>query len=363
MQNGRSSTSDTNFRDYKGVIHVHTSLGGHSTGSFEELIDAANDEGLDFVLMSEHWSQKFDTSALTLNGNYGNTLFVNGNEIDTADGGRFLISPGRKDAAELRKVSTETAIELIHADNGLAIVAYPETSGATNSSFDGIEVLSLHTAAKKMNWFTAFLDMIWARTDDRPIAFASGITRPDENLRLFDEVSLRRKVTLFAGADAHSNLGVHLIGDDTGKKLLNIKADPYRTILRIVRIHILASSEQPLTRELLLETIKLGHFYIGLDAFGDPSGFSFTAEASGETKLMGDEVESSDELTLKVTAPVKVRAVVYKNGEIFQERSETTDFSFKPDTPGVYRVEAYLEQIGTGGERMPWIISNPIYVR
>ena len=69
-------TPDPNFKEYKGIIHAHTNLGGHSTGSFEELIAAANANDLDFVLMTEHYSETFDTAEKTLNGVYGKTLFI-----------------------------------------------------------------------------------------------------------------------------------------------------------------------------------------------------------------------------------------------------------------------------------------------
>src|SRR6185369_5086827 len=88
LQSQRVSREDPQFKEYKGIIHAHTSLGGHSTGGFDELIKAANFNDLDFVLMTEHWADEYDTSALTLNGVYGKTLFVGGNEIDTADGDR-----------------------------------------------------------------------------------------------------------------------------------------------------------------------------------------------------------------------------------------------------------------------------------
>ena len=46
--------ANSKFKEYKGIIHAHTNLGGHSTGSFEELIAAANANDLDFVIMTEH---------------------------------------------------------------------------------------------------------------------------------------------------------------------------------------------------------------------------------------------------------------------------------------------------------------------
>ncbi len=79
IQSQRAAAADPDFAEYKGNIHVHTSLGGHSTGGFDELIAAANSNGLDFVVMTEHYSENYDTAALTLNGVFGKTLFVGGN--------------------------------------------------------------------------------------------------------------------------------------------------------------------------------------------------------------------------------------------------------------------------------------------
>src|ERR1041385_4404575 len=82
----RVSTENTNapFLEYKGVIHVHSFLGGHSTGTFQEIIAGANANNLDFVIMTEHVESSFDTSALTLSGTHNGVLFVNGNEVEKA---------------------------------------------------------------------------------------------------------------------------------------------------------------------------------------------------------------------------------------------------------------------------------------
>src|SRR6266576_7318294 len=76
-----SPSPENNYVDYRGVIHVHTSLGGHSTGNFAELIAAAKTNQLAFVIMTEHPQADFDTAALTLSGDHGGVLFVNGNEV------------------------------------------------------------------------------------------------------------------------------------------------------------------------------------------------------------------------------------------------------------------------------------------
>src|SRR6185295_18438168 len=92
----RVSTENANapFREYKGVIHVHSFLGGHSTGTFQEIIAGAKANQLDFVIMTEHAESGFDTSALTLSGTHEGVVFVNGNEVETASGDRLLSIPG-----------------------------------------------------------------------------------------------------------------------------------------------------------------------------------------------------------------------------------------------------------------------------
>src|ERR1700730_16580028 len=84
------SSNESGFIDYQGVIHVHSSLGGHSSGNFAELISAAKANQLNFVIMTEHPQQDCDTAAMTLRGVHAGVLFINGNEISTAEGDRLL---------------------------------------------------------------------------------------------------------------------------------------------------------------------------------------------------------------------------------------------------------------------------------
>lgn len=360
------------FTEYKGIIHAHTSLGGHSTGRFDELISAANANDLDFVIMTEHWSDAYDTSALTLNGFYGNThktLFIGGNEIDTADGDRFLMIPGSEDAVGLRKMPTTAVLEKLHAENRLVIVTYPEKLKSWDSKFDGIEVFSLHTNAKKMNPFTALFDGIWSFPAYPELTLASYFKRPDENLRKFDEIASTRKISLIAGADAHSNIGFHLFGDDSGNKGLNVKLDRYETIFRLARQHVLIESAKPITRENLVEAVKAGRSFIGFDAIGDSSGFDFRGSRCEVTGApMGSNLEPCDDTGasrahFRVETPYESRIVVFRDGELFGQRSNETSFEFPASHFGAYRVEVYLDQLGPPFDKMPWIISNPIYVR
>ncbi|MGQ0541802.1 MAG: hypothetical protein ACT4O9_08125 [Blastocatellia bacterium] len=366
----RTSLTDDRFTEYKGIIHAHTNLGGHSTGGFDELIAAANANDLDFVIMTEHWSDTIDTAALTLNGVYGKTLFVGGNEIDTADSGRFLMIPGSADAAGLRKIPTTAVIEKLHSENRLALVTYPEKFNSWNSDFDGIEVFNLHTNAKTMNPFIALFDVIWSFPAYPELMLASYFKRPDENLRKFDEIAANRNITLFAGTDAHSNIGFHLFGDDAGNKGLNFKFDDYATIFRLARQHVQIGKDRPITRENLIEALKSGRSFIGFDVLADTRGFTFTASSCEDNEgPMGSDIELCDDMGastayFSIESPLESRIVAFRNGEIFREAPNTRNLEFSSkDQPGTYRIEVYLDQLGPPFDKMPWIISNPIYVR
>ncbi|MCC7308627.1 MAG: hypothetical protein IT173_13765 [Acidobacteria bacterium] len=335
------------FKEYKGIIHAHTNLGGHSTGSFEELIAAANANDLDFVIMTEHWSDTIDTAGLTLNGVYGKTHFIGGNEIDTADSDRFLMIPGSGDAAGLRKMPTPAVLDKLHAENRLAIVTYPEKFKSWNSNFDGIEVFSLHTNAKRMNPFTAVFDGIWSFSAYPELMLATYFKRPDENLRKFDEIAAKRNISLIAGTDAHSNIGFHLFGDDAGNDLLGFKLDPYEKVFRLVRQHVLIEKDKPLTRENLVEALRSGQSFVGFDVLGDTTGFRFS---------------QCDVDALCVNSPAESRIALFKDGQKLTEDLGSS-LKYGPYGKGVYRVEVYLDQLGPPFDKMPWIISNPIYVR
>ena len=368
------------YREYKGVMHVHTFLGGHSTGTFEELIAAANANELDFVVMTEHFDKAYDTSALTLNGVYGKTLFINGQEVDTNDGGRFLLLPGTPESPAFAKMDSRSFLAKIHSEGRLAVNNYPDRNRSGVTDFDGIEAYSLHINAKAANPLTAVPDLLWSFPAYSETTIASFLRRNDDYLARYDAIAAEKRLLLTAGADAHSNKGYYLIADDEGNRHFGIKIDPYETIFRIVRMHVLLESGTPVTRESIIEALRKGHAFAGFDVLGDTSGFSFWAEnlgvqgqppaTAGGTdseragrRIMGDEIALTNGVKLHAAAPLSARFVLFRNGAIMQEFRGSSEFTINIDKAGTYRVEGYLDQLGAPFDRAPWIMSNPIYVR
>lgn len=351
------------FKTARGVIHIHTSLGGHSTGTFKELIEAANANQLDFVFLSEHPSPLYDTAKQTLNGFHGGVLFVGGNEISSKQGDRFLIFPGDSEA---NKDSTQNTDELLNREKSagrLAFITYPEKYKAweTAANFDGLEVYSLHTDAKKFPRFLAFFDFFWSFPAYPELAMARYFRRPDANLQKFDELTASgKRQILFGASDAHSNIGISL-SDLANHDLLKIHLDPYESVFRLVRFYAVLPQAEELNEENLLKAIQAGHCYASFDVFGDARGFDFRAISNGEIKIMGDETVLSENLKLTAFSPLACRFVLLKNGEKIAEFADANEMSFAVKEAGVYRVETYLDWLGFNNS--PWTISNPIYVR
>lgn len=354
---------ESDFVDYQGVIHVHSSLGGHSTGTFTELIAAAKVNQLDFVIMTEHPQADFDTSAMTLTGAHAGVLFVNGSEVSTASGDRLLLIPGSASAASVSAQTTPEVIAQQKAAGGFAFAAYPSESQTWQaSSVDGVEVYNLFTNARQSNGAVMFFDGLWSYRSYADLMFANFFARPAENLKRWDEAMSvgGRKLVAIAGNDAHSNVGLS-VNDASGKQWLGVKLDPYGRSFRVVRTHVLIKKDKGLMRETLLEAISQGHCYISFDLFGDAKGFTFATAGAG-ANIMGDEIFPISGLKLRAAAPLFSRFVLLRDGVVAGEESGTA-VEFPIDAPGTYRVEAYLDSLPAPVRSQPWVISNPIYVR
>jgi hypothetical protein len=354
----RSPPHDPPYKDLAGVIHVHTALGGHSRATLEELIEGA--KGLDYVVITEHTADLLDTAALTLNGIYEGTLFVGGNELDTHSSDRLLLIPGTHEAYLNRDLETPEFLPPFQKEGRLAFVTYPDRFHSwTTANVDGIEVFNLSTSTRDVNYVLFVLDMLWAYRNHSDLALATHLSRPDENLKKYDEAARSRRLTLFAGSDAHSNIGLHIFGDETGKKAVGLKFDKYADVFRVVRTHVLLENDRALTQQTLLDALRQGHCYIGFDILGDTKGFSFSAG----WKIQGDEVNLAHGQTLNVTVPLEARIVLLKDGQQVSEISSATELAFTPKEPGAYRVEVFLDSLGEPFDHLPWIMSNPIDVR
>jgi hypothetical protein len=357
-----SPPNDPMFAEYKGVTHVHSFLGGHSSGSFQEIIDGAKSNDLAFVVMTEHNERDINTAAMTLQGNHGGVLFLNGNEVSIEGVGRVLIIPGLASQDDAR-LPLETLATNTRQKLGLTVAAYPqEFTGWGTNTYDGVEVYNVYTNAQQINPVAMFFDGLWSYRSYPDLLFANFYDRPSANLRLWDqELARGRRLTALAGNDAHANIGLAL-NDSSGNSVLSLHLDPYERSFRLVRVHALVPQGVTLNSQALLTAFREGHCFIGFDLFSDTTGFRFVGRSGAETRIQGDELRLQGEAHLSVAVPLSGRIVLRKNGIIEREEyGSAVDFEVKE--PGAYRCEVYLPQLPHPVREQPWIISNPIYVR
>jgi hypothetical protein len=339
--NIQRNPAPSGFAEYKGVAHVHSFLGGHSSGTFSDIINAAKANQLDFVIMTEHTEKDFDTAAMTLQGMHGGVLFVNGNETSAENGDRLLKLP-----------------------QDVSLVAYPEEfKNWETPGLNGVEVYNVYSNTRRANPLVAFFDVLWSHRAYPDLLFALYFERPNASLKKWDEALTRARLTGIGGNDAHANIGVSL-RDSSGKTLAGIQLDPYETSFRFVRLHVLTPTpDTSLSQEHLLDAIKAGHCFIGFDLFGDTSGFTFEAKSSSQSVIQGDEIPLQNDTRLLVHTPAASRIVLFKNGSVILNETGVTAKEIPVTEKGVYRLEVYLAEIERIVKEKPWIISNPIYVR
>jgi hypothetical protein len=372
---GRESAAPAAGRkgEYVGVFHVHSFLGGHSSGTPEEIVRAAKAERLDFVVMTEHPSPRLDTAAATLNGLHEGVLFVGGSELVASDGGRLYVAPGV--AAPAQNPPLQELVARAKSDGRLAVVGYPEEARDRGlAGFDGVEVYNLYTNAKRINYASMLFDGLWSYWGRPELLFARFYERPAENLRRWDEynASGAGRAYAFAGNDAHANVGLAL-QDRAGGKILDFKLDPYERSFSLVRTHVLVGGggheDEPFDEQNLLAALRRGSFFLAFDVFGDASGFNFAADANRGPETsgagMGGEIKlpPGGEVRLSVILPVQARTVFYRDGQAVHEVADASRAYLAVEQDGVYRVEVYLDRLGSLLEGKPWIISNPIFVR
>jgi hypothetical protein len=338
--NSQRIQTQSNFTEYKGVVHVHSFLGGHSSGSFSDIIAAAQANQLDFVVMTEHTEKDFDTAAMTLQGVHGGVLFINGNETSAPNGDRLLKLP-----------------------NDTAIVAYPdEFKNWETPGLNGVEVYNVFTNTRRANPVVAFFDVLWSHRAYPDLLFALYYQRPSESLKKWDGALARARLTATPGTDSHANIGISL-RDSSGKTLAGIQLDPYETSFRLVRLHVLLPANEPLDQASLLQAIRNGHCFISFDLFGDTSGFSFEATSPATNAIQGDKSPLQNDTRLRIHTPIPSRIQLFKDGSVILNEAGITTKEVPVTERGVYRVEVYLPEVDRIIGEKPWIISNPIYLR
>lgn len=378
------------LRDYRANLHVHSKFSHDSRGQIEDIVAAAKKVGTQVLMFSEHPAEHYDFFTDGHRGMKDGVLLIPGAEMRG-----FLCYPTQS-LKGLDGGSNQEFTDLVCGRGGRLFLCHlEERMDWTLSGITGTEIYNAHADFKdEAELIAAFKNPLWLfRSADLfrrfPQAALSALQDyPTDYLRRYDELCQLAPHTGVAGNDAHQNVGLRLrLGDEGKVKVLDAldkpvlelaaKGNPllepltqgkqpgdvlfetvidrYENSLGHVGTHLLMPE---LTEKAVWDTLAEGRTYVAFDWLCDATGFEFAAVKENDRFGMGSHVPLSAGLTLHGQAPLAGHWRLIHNGKPIAEKSGDT-FTGPVTEPGVYRVEVSLD---VAGERISWILSNPIYV-
>ena len=381
---------DDGRSDLRGVFHAHSLLSHDSMGTPAEIVRGAQLAKIDFVFLTDHPATPPKDVPPELQGEQGGITLIPG--VETSQGMLAWFFDTRTVDP---KASLAEQIAAVQAAGGVAAVCHPDEPRPWDNlpPFTAMEIYNLHADAKKTKWTMSYRlgEMFWSMPKYPMEVFYGLFHDPAGYVAIWDHLTREdggRRVVAIAGNDAHQNNGVRLVvaangglvltdtspkidpmmklnnwlarryaaGHKVGETVWRWDADLYERSFRFVNTHLITTGRSP---QELRAALEAGHGYVAFDSLVTASGFDFSYRAVDQHFIMGDEAPLSPQGVLSVDLPVSALISLERNG-VPVAQAHDTQLRYTPTEPGVYRVEVFLDYDGTA---LPWIYSNPIYLK
>jgi len=343
-----------NLYERVGNIHIHTTY-SDGTGTFEEIAQAANEVGLDYLIITDH-----NVYAGQHAGWYRHTLVLVGEEVHPNNINHYLVINAQDEMAPYAQ-NAQALINAVRARGGLGFLAHPFEHSGAYAREPEINWLAWdvhgYTGLELWNYMSEFKSYISDPLHALLYALFPklAIRGPyPETLAKWDELLGQRPTFAIGGTDAHAI--TYRMGP------LKRQVFSYRHLFRTVNTHLLVS--EPWNgnfdhdAQLIYEALAKGRAFIGYEALGETRGFSFTAEQGEELYTLGDTFLARGPFTLHVRLPKKGHIRLILNGFCIA-KAKSNELYYQAKAPGAYRVEVYRP---FAGKLRGWIFANPIFV-
>lgn len=361
------------YYDYKGITHAHTSLGlGSSSPS--EVVQAAQEVGLDFLFLTDlnNFNPNRDEA-----GYHRQTLVFVAQQFSYLDSRLILYDSMNPKSIGTFGEAQMTLTDLLSqsgqdAKQDLIVLAHPfkagySWSGAYPTGLDGIEVINLKSVWQRawLKYKPSFLWSVLIYPFNSQLAFVRLYSEPREEIQLWNKLNQTQRALGFSGAEATARTGS--VGD------FYLKFPSYQTSFSLSTNHVLLRSEltgdKTKDSQKIMEALLGGQFYMALDLLGNPKGFAFSLLEGEHIYPMGADVPFKKGMKLSVRLPRKPKVPfdiqVYKDGEQMMSAS-SVESEYEVHGAGVYRIVVRVIPtlpLPDGKRWIPWIYSNPIYIR
>lgn len=334
----------------RGSFHIHTNRSDGS-GSPDDAAAAAARAGLNFIILTDHGDGTRKPDAPRYRDG---VLIIDAVELSTQAG--HYIAIGLPQAPYPLRGEARDVIADVRRLGGFGVVAHPDSSKPSlrwhdwNADFDAMEWLNADTEWRDEGGGQLLRALV--RYPFRPAATLSSLLdRPDSTLARWDMLTQKRRVVALAGADAHARAG--WMDDDANgyRRGWFLQVPSYDASFRTFAMRV--ALDRPLDNDAItdagriVEALKRGAVYTAIDAIASPPALEFSV--------------SSRTLTARTNAAAGATIVFRRDGRILAEQRQST-LTVEAPGEGTYRVEVLLPE-AAGHPPIPWIVSNPIYLR
>lgn len=330
--------------EIEGVYHIHSTFSdGRKT--LDEIAKLASSAGLNFIILTDHGSPNY--KSYSSQGWMEGVLVLAGSELSVSRG--HLVALDFKLPSHNFSQNAEEAVYEIMAEGGFSIIAHPyskiQWSWGEFVGYSGIEIINAESALRRdLLLSLPYLPALLVKPE---YALIKMLDSPHRNLRKWDEFNDQHTVYGFYSVDAHLF---------------------YRSLFNFLRLHLLLQS--PLSADFasasqqVYETLRKGDFYSSIHAAAQANGFRFWGEKEGATIPMGGTVLLDSPVTLHIKAPFPFAKEIhlFHDGKM-TFRSAGENASYEATQAGAYRVEVFLRERSPLGKNIPWILSNPIFLK
>jgi hypothetical protein len=355
----------TRLPTVRGAYHVHSQR-SDGTGTLDDIAAAASEAGLDFVIVTDHGdgTRPFEPPAYR-----SGVLMLDGVEISTS-GGHYVTLDVPQPPYRLAG-PPRTVVEDVKRLGGFGVVAHPDSAKeelrwvAWDTDIDGLEWLNADSEWRDELWRSLGRGLLTYAF--RPVeTLATLLDRPEQTLRRWDHLARTRRIVGLAGADAHARLGYRQAVDPYKDRII-VRLPAYVSSFGTFQNHVVLDralgGEPHEDAGTLLRAIRAGRVYTTIDGLAAAGAFDFRAQSGANRAEMGEylDLDGTAAIEARVSAPPGTTLVLLRDGEPAYDTTEPTLRVDIGSHPGVYRVEARLPEI-SGRARVPWLVSNPIYV-
>lgn len=345
--------------EYVGAIHMH-SIFSDGSGEVPEIARLAAEVGLDYIVLTDHNTLRALKEGYE--GWYNDTLLLVGCEINDKENKNHYLAFGIDETYSTR-ISAKEYVAKIKEAGGIGFIAHPHEKRThmkehppypwtewNTEDFTGIEIWN-HMS----EWMENLTEQNKYQSFLHPLK--SIVAPQQETLKVWDELSMKRRVVGIGGVDAHAHK-YNVLG------FFEVEIFPYKVLFKSIRTHVILEEQiargqdaasYKEAKKKIYSALEQGRCFFANDYHRDSKGFRFFAECCNKIFNMGDTIKDSGKVKLRVLIPAEKAVIkLIHNGKVV-DSLEDSYAEFIVNESGAYRVEAYHLNNA-------WIYSNHIRV-